>query len=82
MPESLPAERVAATIREAAGELLEALELFDVYTGRGVPPGVRSLAYRLVFRHPERTLKDAEVDRAVDRVLERLKDAHGVERRT
>ncbi len=82
VPESLPAERVAATIREAAGELLEALELFDVYTGRGVPPGVRSLAYRLVFRSPERTLKDAEVDRAVDQVLERLKDAHGVERRT
>ncbi|MFO7892852.1 MAG: phenylalanine--tRNA ligase subunit beta [Longimicrobiales bacterium] len=82
VPTSLPAAEVAATIRESAGDLLEALEVFDVYTGEGVADGIRSIAYRLVFRHPERTLKDEEVDRAVDRVLERLKDAYGVERRT
>jgi phenylalanyl-tRNA synthetase beta chain len=81
VPESLPAVEVAEAIRDAAGSLLEALEVFDLYTGEGVAEGVRSIAYRLVFRHPERTLKDAEVDRAVDRVLDRLKDEYGVERR-
>lgn len=81
VPASLPAAEVAATIRSSAGELLETVAVFDVYTGEGVDPGVRSIAYRLVFRHPERTLKDAEVDQAVDRVLERLRDAYGVERR-
>ena len=81
VPGSIPAARVADTIRDAAGEWLETLEVFDVYTGEGVDEGMRSIAYRLVFRHPERTLKDAEVDQAVDRVLERLEDAHGVERR-
>lgn len=81
VPESLPAAEVASTIRDAAGPLLEALEVFDLYTGKGVEANVRSIAYRLVFRHPERTLKDAEVDEAVDRILDRLKDGYGVERR-
>lgn len=81
VPTSLPAAEVEATIRSTAGDLLETVAVFDVYTGGGVDEGVRSIAYRLVFRHPERTLKDAEVDQAVDRVLERLRDAYGVERR-
>jgi phenylalanyl-tRNA synthetase beta chain len=81
VPESLPAGEVAETIRSSAGPLLERLDLFDVYTGSGVDEGVRSLAFRLVFRDRARTLKDEEVDEAVDRVLERLRDTHGVERR-
>lgn len=81
VPDATPAGEIAATIRDAAGDLLERLEVFDLYAGPGVPEGSRSLAYRLVFRHPERTLKDAEVDRSVDRVLAQLKDRHGVERR-
>ncbi len=81
MPESLPAARVEATLREAAGPLLEGVAVFDVYRGRGVPQGMRSIAYRLVFRHAERTLKDEEVDQAIDRVLDRLREVHGVERR-
>jgi phenylalanyl-tRNA synthetase beta chain len=81
MPEPLPAGDVAATIRAAAGSLLESLEIFDVYTGQGVPAGHRSLAFRLVFRHRERTLRDEEVDAVVDQVLERLEVEHGVKRR-
>lgn len=81
VPESLPAAAVAATIREVAGPLLERLHLFDLYTGSGVPAGTRSMAYRLVFRHAERTLRDEEVDASVERVLKRLRDEHGVERR-
>ena len=81
VPESLAAGAVEGTIRDAAGPLLEGLRIFDVYTGQGVPAGVRSIGFRLVFRDPERTLKDDEVDAAVKRVLKRLEDAHGVERR-
>jgi phenylalanyl-tRNA synthetase beta chain len=81
VPRSLAAAEVEAAIRGSGGELLEAVDIFDVYTGESVADGVRSIAYRLVFRHPERTLKDAEVDGAVERVLERLKDEYGVERR-
>jgi phenylalanyl-tRNA synthetase beta chain len=46
-----------------------------------VAEGTRSLAWRLRFRHPERTLTDAEVDRAVDAVLATLGDRHDVHRR-
>ncbi|MBW3554621.1 MAG: phenylalanine--tRNA ligase subunit beta [Gemmatimonadetes bacterium] len=81
VPDQLPAAEVGATIRDAAGPLLEGLGIFDVYTGPGVEAGVRSIGFRLVFRDPERTLKDEEVDAAVERVLKRLEDAHGVERR-
>ena len=81
VPHSVASGTVARVIRESAGELLERLDIFDVYTGEGIPAGTRSIAYRLVFRHADRTLTDAEVDRAVDSVLDRLRSELGVERR-
>jgi phenylalanyl-tRNA synthetase beta chain len=55
---------------------------FDVYAGKGLPPGGRSVAFRLRFRASDRTLTDGEVDRFVSRVLERLREEHNVERRS
>ena len=72
---------VSGTIREAAGALLEDVYPFDLYEGKGIPEGTRSLAFRLRFRAPERTLTDAEVDGAVGRVLSALEERHGVRRR-
>jgi phenylalanyl-tRNA synthetase beta chain len=57
----VPAAEIEATLRAAAGELCESLELFDVYRGPGVSEGSRSLAYRLRFCALDRTLTDAEV---------------------
>jgi phenylalanyl-tRNA synthetase beta chain len=74
VPESVPAAMVEETIRAAAGELLEAVGPFDLYAGKGIPAGTRSLAFRLRFRLRERTLTDAEVDRAVERVLAGLEE--------
>ena len=76
-----PAADVEARVRDEAGPLLREVSLFDLYRGRGVPEGHRSLAYRLRFVSPERTLTDEEVDRAVERVVEHLARALGVERR-
>ena len=56
-----PTDVVADSLRAAAGDLLEAVRLFDVYRGTGMPDGARSLAYRLRFCSPERTLTDEEV---------------------
>jgi phenylalanyl-tRNA synthetase beta chain len=81
VPETLAAAEIVATIRGAAGPLLEQVEPFDLYRGRGVPEGHRSLAVRLRFRAADRTLTDPEVDSAVGRVLKRLKENHGIERR-
>jgi phenylalanyl-tRNA synthetase beta chain len=52
---------VADTLRAAAGDLLESVRLFDVYRGTGMPEGARSLAFRLRFCSPVRTLTDEEV---------------------
>jgi phenylalanyl-tRNA synthetase beta chain len=56
----VPAAEVAESLRDGAGELLESLRLFDVYTGPPVPEGARSLAYALTLRAPDRTLTSDE----------------------
>ena len=81
VPSGVNAETVSTAVVVAAGALLEDVTLFDVYTGEGIGAGTRSLAFRLRFRAAERTLKDAEVDRAVKTVLEKLKEELGVEPR-
>ncbi len=56
-----PADALAEALGAAAGDLLESVNLFDVYRGAGIDGGKRSLAYRLRFCSPERTLTDEEV---------------------
>ncbi|MFO7587647.1 MAG: phenylalanine--tRNA ligase subunit beta [Gemmatimonadota bacterium] len=75
---SIPASAVEATIREASPRLLESLRLFDVYEGETVEEGRRSLAWRLVFRAPDRTLTDPEVEAAVGAVVNRLEEEFDV----
>ncbi len=77
----MDAALVLATVQQSAGPLLETVFPFDVYRGKGVDEAMRSLAVRLRFRATDRTLTDEEVDRAVARVLNRLKEDHGIERR-
>ena len=81
LPAAVRAGEVDAAIREAAGELLEDVFPFDLYEGKGIPEGTRSVAFRLRFRAPERTLTDVEVDGAVSHVLRTLEERHGVRRR-
>jgi phenylalanyl-tRNA synthetase beta chain len=56
-----PADAVAEALRAAGGDLLESVSLFDVYRGKGIAEGHRSLAYRLRFCSAEHTLTDDEV---------------------
>ncbi|TFI18259.1 hypothetical protein E4A41_14855, partial [Micrococcus endophyticus] len=58
--EAVVAGDVRASLAEGAGELLESVELFDVYRGPGVPEGSKSLAFSLRFRAPDRTLTAEE----------------------
>jgi phenylalanyl-tRNA synthetase beta chain len=69
VPNDVTAERVEAVIRDSAGDLLEKLDLFDQYAGSGVEAGTRSLAWRLTFRHPERTLRDKEIEGRRNKIL-------------
>ncbi|HEX2092302.1 MAG TPA: phenylalanine--tRNA ligase subunit beta [Longimicrobiaceae bacterium] len=80
-PNAVTAAEVEAVIRESAGPLLESVYPFDLYAGKGIPEGTRSVAWRLRFRGADRTLTDAEVDASVDRVLGALGERLGVRRR-
>jgi phenylalanyl-tRNA synthetase beta chain len=82
VPQSLTVAAVERVIREAGGELLESLSLFDEYTGAGVSAGHRSLAWRLTFRHPERTLRDKEIDGRRTKILRVLEEELHVRQRT
>ncbi len=69
---SAAAADIAACIEKAAGKSLEALTLFDVYTGDKIGEGKKSLAYSLVLRAADRTLTDEEAENTVKKVLKAL----------
>ncbi|MBC7105821.1 MAG: phenylalanine--tRNA ligase subunit beta, partial [Firmicutes bacterium] len=77
VPEDAPAAEIVAAIREVGGDLLEDVRLFDVYRGRPVPEGRRSLAFHLVFRAPDRTLQEEEVGPLVAEITARLGERFG-----
>ncbi|KIV74198.1 Phenylalanyl-tRNA synthetase beta chain [Pseudomonas sp. FeS53a] len=66
------AETVLDTIREAAGEWLTDLRLFDVYHGKGIDPLRKSLAVGLTWQHPSRTLNDDEVNTTTQNIVTSL----------
>jgi len=74
----LPAAAVRGTIRANAPATLVAIREFDRYQGRGIPDGQVSLSLRLTFRDRDRTLTDAEVQHAVERIVDALIKTHHV----
>jgi phenylalanyl-tRNA synthetase beta chain len=82
VPNEVPAARVEEVIRSASGDLLERLDLFDEYVGTGVDASHRSLAWRLTFRHPERTLRDKEIDGRRSKILSALEHELNVRQRS
>ncbi len=79
LPDTVSAAQIEASVRETAGALLDSLYIFDEYRGDAVKG--RSVAWRLIFRSPGRTLRDKDADGAVERVLAGLKEQFNVERR-
>jgi len=79
VPPGVSAEAIEQVIRQRGGQHLESVEVFDEYRGKEIAG--RSVAWRLVFRSPHRTLRDKDVDGAVSKVLKALQEQLGVERR-
>ncbi len=78
----MPAVEVAAAVRRHGSELLRDVRVFDVYAGPQVGEGKKSLALRLTYRSPERTLQESEVNEVRGAMLERLQEAIGAEIRS
>ncbi|NLN18752.1 MAG: phenylalanine--tRNA ligase subunit beta [Firmicutes bacterium] len=72
VPVEMPAERVVEIIRQEGGSVLDDVKLFDIYQGRQVPDGYRSLAYSCSFRAADRTLTDEEINEVVERIKKAL----------
>lgn len=68
MEESVAAGPLMSAMRKAAGNLLESIEMFDVYRGIQVGLGKKSIAFSLTFRAADRTLTNEEVQKAMDKV--------------
>ncbi|MSU32020.1 MAG: phenylalanine--tRNA ligase subunit beta [Pedosphaera sp.] len=75
--ESTTHDAVLAVIKQAKPAHLETMALFDVFRGKHVPEGRKSLAYSFTYRAADRTLKDDEVNAAHGRVIEAVKEALG-----
>jgi len=71
----IPASQIYNIIRSFP--LVSQIKLFDVYSGKQVPEGKKSLAFSIRYRSPQRTLTDEEVDRTQQKILERLQHEAG-----
>lgn len=75
--DSIQVDQIQTTIAAVAGDSLTQSWLFDEYTGQGVEVGKRSLAFALLWQHPERTLEDTEIKDGMQRVVEALSHTYG-----
>ncbi len=73
---------ITGSIWQSAGNSLESLTLFDIYSKLDEENALKSVTYRLIFRSDTRTLTDVEVDSSISNVLHELKRRHNVELRT
>jgi phenylalanyl-tRNA synthetase beta chain len=81
VPDTVPAADVLRTLREAGGELLESVAIFDTFRSDAIGAGRVSLGFSLRFRAPDRTLTDAEVAELRQRAIDAVVAAHGAELR-
>lgn len=79
--EDIPAEKVRATVEEGAGDLIESVDLFDIFRGEQLGEGKKSLAFQLQFRAADRTLTDEEVNEHRTTAAELAKQRFGAEMR-
>ena len=70
-----------AVIREHAGELLIGVKVFDIYTGKQVAEGCKSMAFNLTYQAADRTLTDAEVDASMKTVIAKVAEEYKAELR-
>jgi phenylalanyl-tRNA synthetase beta chain len=82
VPDRTTAAEIEAVIRRSSGDLLESLQLVDQYAGKNIEAGHRSLAWRLTFRHPERTLGAKEIEGRRSKILRTLESELNVRQRS
>lgn len=74
-------QEIEDTIKKQGGNILESAKLFDIYKGSQIPEGKKSIAYAITYRHADKTLTDAEVNKVHDKILRSLEHKLGAELR-
>lgn len=77
--ESVSHQDVQKAVRRAKADFLESVEIFDIYRSEDLGEGKKSVAYTLTYRHPERTLKDKEADKAHAKIVASLENNLGAQ---
>ena len=77
VPQRLEAEEMLRLSRSTNKELLEKVSIFDVYSGKSIPQGMKSLGLRFAYRASERTLTDDEVNEIHGAIIKRMVDVTG-----
>ena len=80
--EGLPAQALLDAMTAEIPPIVQDLQIFDVYRGRGVEPGKKSLAFRVVMQDTSKTLTDAEAEAAMAQLLQLLAQSVGAKLRT
>jgi phenylalanyl-tRNA synthetase beta chain len=75
VPESVAHEAIVAAVKQVRPPHLEKFELFDVFRGQAIPAGQKSVAYAFTYRNPDRTLTDAEVNSAHEKLIDKFKQS-------
>ena len=79
--QDLPLQTLLDGLKSGLPALIQDVQLFDIYTGKGVPENKKSLAFRVVMQDTQRTLQDSEVDAATQNLVACLEQAFGAELR-
>ena len=69
----ITSKEAADVLKRAAGKLLTEIEVFDVYTGKGIEENKKSIAYSLSFGAKDRTLTDEEINAVLEKIIEAAK---------
>ncbi|MEW5782220.1 MAG: phenylalanine--tRNA ligase subunit beta [Pseudomonadota bacterium] len=77
VPQSCAADELTAALWSAAGDSVREIRLFDVYQGKGIAVGCKSLAFRILMQDTRRTLSDSEADEVIDRLLAAARERCG-----
>ena len=81
VPQGVAFARIVQVVRSAGGELLESVDLFDLYRGKGLPEGAGAYGIRLMFRSAKGNLKGKTIDRVISGILDALRSELEIEQR-
>ncbi|MEL7598047.1 MAG: phenylalanine--tRNA ligase subunit beta, partial [Clostridiaceae bacterium] len=79
--EEILVQDIEEIIKKQGGKILESVKLFDVYQGKQIPEGKKSIAYALIYRGENKTLTDNEVNKVHDKIVKTLEFKLGAELR-